>query len=83
MWSWAASTCTASQSNNRTGWPSTEIAVMGPDAAVNIIHRRRLADSDDPDTTRAQLIEQYRDNFAKLYRRRLLTGCGRAVSSTT
>ncbi len=48
-------------------WPSAEIAVMGPDAAVNIIHRRRLADSDDPDTTRAQLIEQYRDNFANPY----------------
>ncbi len=49
-------------------WPSAEIAVMGPDAAVNIIHRRRLADSDDPEAARAELINEYRENFANPYR---------------
>ncbi len=49
-------------------WPSAEIAVMGPDAAVNIIHRRRLADSENPEATRAELIEEYRANFANPYR---------------
>ena len=48
-------------------WPSAEIAVMGPDAAVNIIHRRQLADAKDPDATRAGLIEEYRDSFANPY----------------
>ena len=48
-------------------WPSAEIAVMGPDAAVNIIHRRQLADAKDPETTRAELIEEYRDSFANPY----------------
>ncbi len=49
-------------------WPSAEIAVMGPDAAVNIIHRRRLADAEDPEAVRAELIEEYRENFANPYR---------------
>lgn len=48
-------------------WPSAEIAVMGPDAAVNIIHRRELADSKDPESARAELIEDYRTSFANPY----------------
>ena len=48
-------------------WPSAEIAVMGPDAAVNIIHRRQLVDAKDPEATRAELIEDYRDSFANPY----------------
>ncbi|MBM3940226.1 MAG: methylmalonyl-CoA carboxyltransferase [SAR202 cluster bacterium] len=48
-------------------WPTAEIAVMGPDAAVNIIHRRRIAMSDDPAAMRAQLIEEYRETFATPY----------------
>ena len=48
-------------------WPSAEIAVMGPDGAVNIVSRAEIAASDDPEATRARLIEQYRDNFANPY----------------
>ena len=48
-------------------WPSAEIAVMGPEAAVNVIHRRRLAESENPDTERVELTEEYRDAFANPY----------------
>jgi acetyl-CoA carboxylase carboxyltransferase component len=48
-------------------WPTAEIAVMGPDAAVNIIHRRRLADAEDPIALKAELIEEYKENFANPY----------------
>ena len=48
-------------------WPSAEIAVMGPDGAVNIIFREEIAGSDDPEQTRAELIQDYRDNFANPY----------------
>ena len=40
---------------------------MGPEAAVNIIHRRRLAESEDPEATRTELVEEYRENFANPY----------------
>lgn len=44
-------------------WPSNEIAVMGAEAAVNVIFRRDLAQSDDPETTRAERISLYRDTL--------------------
>ena len=49
-------------------WPTAEIAVMGPDAAVNIIHRRRLAEAEDVEATRKELIDEYKENFANPYR---------------
>jgi propionyl-CoA carboxylase beta chain len=48
-------------------WPGAEIAVMGPEGAVNVIHRKALAASDDPDTVRSQLIAEYREQFANPY----------------
>ncbi|WP_285498607.1 carboxyl transferase domain-containing protein, partial [Streptomyces hygroscopicus] len=36
-------------------WPTAQIAVMGAQGAVNILHRRTIAASDDPETTRAEL----------------------------
>jgi acetyl-CoA carboxylase carboxyltransferase component len=48
-------------------WPTAEIAVMGPDAAVNIIYRRELAEAEDPNAERARLVEQYREHFANPY----------------
>ncbi len=48
-------------------WPTAEIAVMGPDGAVNIIFRRELAEAEDPDAKRAELAEQYRQQFANPY----------------
>jgi propionyl-CoA carboxylase beta chain len=48
-------------------WPTAEIAVMGPEGAVNIIYRRDLAQSPTPDTRRAKLIEDYKARFANPY----------------
>jgi acetyl-CoA carboxylase carboxyltransferase component len=48
-------------------WPSAEIAVMGPDGAVNIIFRRELAAADDPVARKAELVAEYRDKFANPY----------------
>ncbi len=48
-------------------WPSAEIAVMGPEGAVNIIFRRELMESDDPDARRAELVAEYRRRFANPY----------------
>jgi methylmalonyl-CoA decarboxylase subunit alpha len=48
-------------------WPTAEIAVMGPDGAANIIFRKDIADSDDPQATRAQKIEDYKSVFATPY----------------
>ena len=48
-------------------WPMAEIAVMGPDGAVNIIHRREIAAADDPVAKKAELVEEYRELFANPY----------------
>src|SRR5919106_5404 len=48
-------------------WPSAEIAVMGPEGAVNIIFRKELDEADDPDARRAELIADYKERFANPY----------------
>ena len=48
-------------------WPTAEIAVMGPEGAVNIIHRRDIAGSPTPDTRRGKLIDDYKARFANPY----------------
>ncbi|WP_018653533.1 acyl-CoA carboxylase subunit beta [Actinomadura flavalba] len=48
-------------------WPTAQIAVMGAQGAVNILYRRELAASDDPDTRRAELITEYEDTLANPY----------------
>jgi propionyl-CoA carboxylase beta chain len=48
-------------------WPTAEIAVMGPEGAVNIIHRRDIAGSPTPDARRGKLIDDYRARFANPY----------------
>ena len=48
-------------------WPSAEIAVMGPDGAVNIIFRKQIAEADDPEEERTRLVEEYRETFANPY----------------
>ena len=48
-------------------WPSAEIAVMGAPGAVNIIHRREIADSDEPDSRREELIDDYESRFNNPY----------------
>jgi acetyl-CoA carboxylase carboxyltransferase component len=48
-------------------WPSAEIAVMGPDGAVNIIFRKELAAAEDPAARKAELVAEYRSKFANPY----------------
>jgi len=48
-------------------WPSAEIAVMGPKGAVNVLYREELAETDDPEALRDDLIEEYREEFANPY----------------
>jgi len=48
-------------------WPTSEIAVMGPEGAVNIIYRRDLAQSPTPDERRQRLISDYKAHFANPY----------------
>ena len=48
-------------------WPTAEVAVMGPEGAVNIIFRGELAETSEPDARRAELIADYRERFANPY----------------
>jgi acetyl-CoA carboxylase carboxyltransferase component len=48
-------------------WPGAEIAVMGPEGAVNVIHRKALTAADESDALRSQLIVEYREQFANPY----------------
>jgi len=48
-------------------WPTAQIAVMGAEGAVNIIHRRALADAEDPGELRASLVDEYNEKFASPY----------------
>jgi propionyl-CoA carboxylase beta chain len=48
-------------------YPSAEIAVMGPEGAVNIIHRTELAKALEPESARKVLVDAYREQFANPY----------------
>jgi acetyl-CoA carboxylase carboxyltransferase component len=48
-------------------WPSTEIAVMGPEGAINIVFRKELEGAKDPDKRRSELAAEYRDKFSNPY----------------
>ena len=48
-------------------WPTAEIAVMGPEGAVEIINRRELGDADDPAKKKTELADAYREQFAHPY----------------
>ncbi|MBI9072071.1 MAG: acyl-CoA carboxylase subunit beta [Melioribacteraceae bacterium] len=45
-------------------YPTAEIAVMGPDGAVNIIFKKEIAESDDPVKKKEELVKDYRAKFA-------------------
>ncbi len=55
------------RSDLNLAWPSAEIAVMGPDGAVNIIFRKELEKADDPVQKKAELVAEYRRKFASPY----------------
>ncbi len=48
-------------------WPTAEVAVMGPEGAVNIVFRKEIEAADDPEAKRAELIADYRERFANPY----------------
>src|ERR1700742_4337493 len=48
-------------------WPTAQIAVMGAQGAVNILHRRALAAAENPDELRAQRTQEYEDTLANPY----------------
>lgn len=48
-------------------WPGNEIAVMGAEAAANVLLRREIAAADDPEFSREQHIKEYRDQLMHPY----------------
>ena len=55
------------RSDINLAWPGSEIAVMGPEGAVNIIYREELNSSEDADSLRSQLIQDYQNRFTNPY----------------
>ena len=48
-------------------WPTAEIAVMGPEGAVNVLYRRELAAAADPEAMRRAKVAEFREKFANPY----------------
>jgi propionyl-CoA carboxylase beta chain len=48
-------------------WPTAEVAVMGSEGAVNILYRRELATAENPEETRREHTESYKQAFANPY----------------
>ncbi len=65
--------CVMSSKHIRTdfnyAWPTAEIAVMGPEGAVNILYKRELDTAADPARARAEKVAEFREKFAKPVRR--------------
>jgi propionyl-CoA carboxylase beta chain len=63
--------CVMSSKHIRTdvnfAWPTAEIAVMGPEGAVNILYKRELDAADDPVALRAKKVAEFREKFANPY----------------
>ena len=62
-----AMSCKHLGSDYNVAWPTGELAVMGAEGAVNIIHRAELAESDDNSGRHAELVEEYRGKFGDPY----------------
>ncbi len=60
--------CVMSSKHIRTdvnfAWPTAEIAVMGPEGAVNVLYRREIEAAADPDAFRAERVAEFREKFA-------------------
>lgn len=48
-------------------WPSTELAVMGPEGAVNIVFRKEIEAAEDPEKKAHELVTEYKEKFANPY----------------
>jgi propionyl-CoA carboxylase beta chain len=62
-----AMSCKHLRSDYNIAWPSGELAVMGAESAVNIIHRRELAEAEDTVATHSELVAEYRRKFGDPY----------------
>jgi len=62
-----AMSCKHLNSDYNISWPSGELAVMGSEGAVNIIHRRELSSSKNKDDTYQKLLNNYREKFGDPY----------------
>ncbi|HJM66654.1 MAG TPA: acyl-CoA carboxylase subunit beta, partial [Candidatus Thalassarchaeaceae archaeon] len=49
-------------------WPTAQLAVMGAEGAVQIIHKKRIQSSANPEQERARLVEDYTESFATPYK---------------
>jgi len=45
-------------------WPTAEIAVMGADGAVNVVFRREIAEAEDAESKREELVKLYKETFS-------------------
>ena len=54
-------------SDYNVSWPTGELAVMGAEGAVKIIHRAELAEADDSASRHGELVEEYREKFGDPY----------------
>jgi propionyl-CoA carboxylase beta subunit len=63
--------CVMSSKHIRTdfnyAWPTAELAVMGPEGAVNILYKRELDAAPDPATARSEKVKEFREKFANPY----------------
>jgi len=63
--------CVMSSKHIRTdfnfAWPTAELAVMGPEGAVNILYKREIEKAGDPAQARVQKVEEFREKFANPY----------------
>ena len=63
--------CVMSSKHIRTdvnfAWPTAEIAVMGPEGAVNILYKREIETAPDPAAPRAKRVDEFREKFANPY----------------
>lgn len=48
-------------------WPTNEIAVMGAEGAANVVFRRRIAEAEDPEAVREQVVKEYKAEFMHPY----------------
>ncbi|MDP6885415.1 MAG: acyl-CoA carboxylase subunit beta [Candidatus Thalassarchaeaceae archaeon] len=62
-----AMSCKHLRSDYNIAWPTGELAVMGAEGAVNIIHRRELAEAEDPASIHVELVDEYRRKFGDPY----------------
>ena len=62
-----AMSCKHLGSDYNVSWPTGELAVMGAEGAVKIIHRAELADSDDSSKRHGELVEEYQQKFGDPY----------------